>query len=271
MNFNTFLPPEILRPYVKYFYTLEDNDTPASQKTLRAIADGCPGILFQNNADGHLYQGDKTLPGTFLFGQSTCHTNLSLNGTFNAFGVYLQPNALNSIFGLNAELLTDACVDLGYLKKGKEFKLSEKLEDAVSARHKMDLLSSYLIKELNENKAGNNKRLQYALGKITASAGMIPITLLQQEIGMSKRCFERNFKQYVGISPYLFSRICRFQASLKQLNKNDFNKLSDIAYDNNYTDQSHFIRSFKEFAGLSPNQYLKQSNEVIENLSELVL
>jgi AraC-like DNA-binding protein len=71
----------------------------------------------------------------------------------------------------------------------------------------------------------------------------------------------------VGISPKLFSRICRFQATLQQLRTNGFDKLSDIAFEHNYADQSHFIRSFKEFAGVSPFQYQKQFEEIAENLS----
>jgi AraC-like DNA-binding protein len=53
----------------------------------------------------------------------------------------------------------------------------------------------------------------------------------------------------------LFARICRFQASLNQIRNNDYCRLSDIAYENEYADQSHLIRAFKEFAGISPNKY----------------
>ena len=73
----------------------------------------------------------------------------------------------------------------------------------------------------------------------------------------------------MGVSPKLFARISRFQASLSQLRNNDFNKLSDLAFDNDYADQSHFIRSFREFAGFSPHQLRKQSVELLENFTEL--
>jgi len=87
---------------------------------------------------------------------------------------------------------------------------------------------------------------------------------------LSEKSFERKFKQGVGISPKLFSRICRFQAALNQLRNNHYRKLSDVAYENGYADQSHFIRAFKEFAGFSPQQYRLQSHEVVENLPELI-
>jgi AraC-like DNA-binding protein len=54
------------------------------------------------------------------------------------------------------------------------------------------------------------------------------------------------------------------------LRNNHYHKLSDIAFENEYADQSHFIRAFKEFAGFSPYRYRQQSNEVVENFAELI-
>ena len=70
--------------------------------------------------------------------------------------------------------------------------------------------------------------------------------------------------------PKLFARICRFQASLRQLRAAHYEKLSDLAYANLYADQSHHIRAFQEFAGVSPHQYDKRSREVLGNLVELL-
>jgi AraC-like DNA-binding protein len=270
MNFKTFLPDDALKPYVKYFYTMETDGPSRERKTYRTIADGCPGMLFQKSSEGRFYQDEKELPGTFLFGQSTRHADLCLTGNFNAAGVFLKPHALSSIFGLDAGLLTDSCMDMRMHAKGKEFRLSEKLEEAKSGQVKIELLRTYLIKELKENCTRNNQVMQYALEKIQKTKGTASISALQHELCLTERSFERKFKQYTGIPPKLFSRICNFQASLKQLNKNDFHKLSDIAYENNYADQSHFIRSFKEFAGFSPNQFQKRSDGIVENLAELV-
>jgi AraC-like DNA-binding protein len=64
------------------------------------------------------------------------------------------------------------------------------------------------------------------------------------------------FESNVGISPRLYKRICQFDAAFQQLNRRKFAKLSDIAYQNGYADQSHFIRSFKEFTNITPKEYL---------------
>ncbi len=74
------------------------------------------------------------------------------------------------------------------------------------------------------------------------------------------RQFERRFKEYSGFSPKLFSRITRFQSSLDSFGNKD-KSLTDIAYDCDYYDQSHFINDFKEFSGYHPSQYFSGQAE----------
>ncbi|UOQ68039.1 helix-turn-helix domain-containing protein [Hymenobacter volaticus] len=93
---------------------------------------------------------------------------------------------------------------------------------------------------------------------------------MQESLHMSERSFQRKFKQHVGIPPKLFSRICRFQVSLNQLRNHQYHKLSDVAFENDYADQSHYIRSFQEFAGCSPYQYQRQVNELVENFPLII-
>ena len=96
----------------------------------------------------------------------------------------------------------------------------------------------------------------------------ISLPTVQNELNITERSLERYFKQYVGISPKLYARINRFQTALETLRKSNFDSLTDIAYQNNYFDQSHFIRDFKEFAGTTPKHFLHQANEQVANFPE---
>jgi AraC-like DNA-binding protein len=92
---------------------------------------------------------------------------------------------------------------------------------------------------------------------------------LQQKTQLSERSLERKFKDSVGISPKLFARIIRFQETLNQMRNNKYEKLSDIAYENDYADQAHFIRVFKEFTGFSPLDFKRQAKEDVENFPHI--
>ncbi|MNL65149.1 DNA-binding transcriptional activator FeaR [compost metagenome] len=72
---------------------------------------------------------------------------------------------------------------------------------------------------------------------------------------------QRLFENNVGMSAKLFRRVCQFDASFQRLNQLQFDKLSDVAFEHGYADQSHFIRVFREFTGLTPKEYLARRQQ----------
>ncbi len=49
----------------------------------------------------------------------------------------------------------------------------------------------------------------------------------------------------------------RFNEILKNVNEKGPMKWTDIAYQFGYSDQSHFIKEFKNFSGFSPEAFIK--------------
>lgn len=270
MDYKVYAPADALKPYVKYFWSLQSTSAYCPSQSFRTMADGCPGLIFQQADNGLFYQSGKLLPETFLYGQSTKFGEFSVKGSFNTIGVFFYPSALKLLFGINAQEFTDSCFDVDQEAKKHGFYLSEQLSEASSIPERIMILSTYLLFQIKNNVHHKNEIMGYALSMIMKSGGNISLKELQEKAQMTERTFERKFKEYIGISPKLFTRICRFQASLSQIRHNNFEKLSDIAFENDYTDQSHFIRSFKEFTGFSPNQYQIKSNEIVENLSQII-
>lgn len=272
MRFQQLAPPDPLKEYVRYFWTLESPAAGGGPRTFRTIVDGCPGLLFQQSAAGLFRdQTQKELPRFLLYGQATRPGELSAVGPFQTIGAYFYPSALTSIFGLNATELTDSCVDLDLLAtSAAESHLSDQLLHTGSVADQLALLSAYLLAKVRANRALLDEGIRQSLRQLVASGGSLSLPELQASLGMSERSFQRKFKQGVGISPKLFARICRFQVALQQLRTHRYDKLSDIAFENEYADQSHYIRAFQEFAGCSPQQYQRQSSEVVENFPELI-
>jgi AraC-like DNA-binding protein len=271
LHYNEILPPSCLRDHVRFFWTLEDHDKNQTSRAFRTIADGCPGLIFQSSHEGTFYQANKKLPGIFLYGQFTAHTELQTTGRLSAIGVFFKPNALKAVFGFDAGLLTDSCLDANTIAVKNGTDVQEQLLNAITTTDKVNILSSWLLTLVHKNNKQFDPGVQYAIACIADSKGSIPLKQLQLTLQLSERSLERKFRATVGLTPKLFARICRFQASLQQLRNNKYNELSDIAFENDYADQSHFIRTFKEFAGFSPWEFRKQSPEVGENLSSLIV
>ena len=265
MNYQQVAPPVHLRDKVRYFWSLEKTGSDLSATTFKPLADGCPGIMFHQSESGSMVQFGKKLPEIFIYGQTTKPVEINTGGNFKTFGAVFQPNALKFVFGLDADELTNSCADFDRLLNTQTSPFLELLASAQSLSEQSTLLSASIFSITNKSKTGNDRSISYALSRIIESKGQIELKDLLNYLQLSERTFERRFKQWVGISPKLFARICKFQASLDLLRSNDYAKLSDIAFENEYADQSHFIRAFKEFSGFSPYQYQKQSNEIAEN------
>jgi AraC-like DNA-binding protein len=270
IKYKVALPPDYLSDYVNYFWTLENLSDDVSPRIFGPLADGCPGLIIQLN-DGIIYdQDNKKLPKSFLYGQTVKLRELYLFGKFKIIGICFSPNILKSVFKFNAHELTDSCVDLNLLSINKTPDLLERLLNTSSTEQQIEILTNHLFSLIGSSKSQTDPAINYALSEIIQSKGNVSLRKLQQDLKLSERSFERKFDQYVGISPKLFSNVCRFQASLAQLKSNNYTRLSDIAFDNGYSDQPHFIRTFKSFAGYSPNQFQKQNYEAVHDFPVLI-
>ena len=268
MNPQIVSPPEALKPFIKYFWTLR-NQIDSPLKTLSAFPDGCPGIIMFQSEGGVVCDNlNKKLPNIYLHGQTIAPSKVSCYGKFSTIGVRFQPHALKSIFGIDANEFTHAGFDFSLVQNKKHINLSEQVVNEKTVEGKINILSNYLLYQHQKNNRQTDEITKYAISQIVQSKGNISLKELHQRLQLSERSLERKFNQSIGISPKLFSRICRFQQSLNQLRTSSYDKLSDIAYDNEYADHSHLVRAFKEFTGLSPLEFKKQSSGLVENLTQ---
>lgn len=74
--------------------------------------------------------------------------------------------------------------------------------------------------------------------------------------GRSHRRFIAGFREAAGLSPKRYARVLRFKRLLQALAATPRPDWAQLALDGGYFDQSHLIREFREFAGVSPRAYL---------------
>ncbi|MEL7195718.1 MAG: helix-turn-helix domain-containing protein, partial [Bacteroidota bacterium] len=97
--------------------------------------------------------------------------------------------------------------------------------------------------------------VQSTVDTILSANGQISVNELSEKNQVNRRQLVRKFSTTIGLSPKQLSKTMRLQAALKALLTQEKAKLTELAYDNEYYDQSHFIKDFKEFTGLSPKEF----------------
>ncbi|MFT3701331.1 MAG: helix-turn-helix transcriptional regulator [Agriterribacter sp.] len=253
-----------LQPYIHHFGVLENDQASAHTQTFKIIADGCPGLIFQENPNSFLDNHNNKLPQLFLHGLTSSFSQKTVKGNYYNIGVYCKPHALKSIFGINANELTDTHVSLNEVMKND---LSEQLLYEHSVDKRIDIITDFLCRQIDKNKHRENLKAVYAIRKINTDT-VEDLSAIHSALNISERSLERIFKTNIGISPKLFFRICRFQAALDDIRTNKLNSLTGIAHQHSYADQSHFIRDFKAFTGVSPKQFLSHAAELAINFPE---
>lgn len=179
------------------------------------------------------------------------------------FGCYLYPYALPRIFGPAASEFTDRIVDLRSAAGQAGADLEERMLTANDNSQRVEILSAFLTSRLSADKREISP-IFYAINKIIVERGLADISELSSELFISRRQFERRFKEFAGFSPKTYARIVRFQTAVKEYGNG--RTLTEIAYECGYYDQSHFINDFREFSGYSPKTFFTGAAEGSEYL-----
>jgi AraC-like DNA-binding protein len=248
------IPNENISDFVQNILVIE-NFQVTNPFVLPLYANGSPTLLFQT-AKGEIKGNSNNLT---LFGQTVFPETLTIKEDFTLIAYFFKPFALSTLFGFSAQELTDNPIDINLLEPSKTLELQEKLLNSNSINEMINLIDNYIFSLLNKIKADINL-IKFATTEIVKNPDNEILKKVQNELHLTERTFQRMFKKNVGLSPNQYRRIGQFSSAFKQLQQKQFENLFDIAFDNGYSDQSHFTRSFKEFTNITPKDYLKFGN-----------
>ncbi|HXR91218.1 MAG TPA: helix-turn-helix domain-containing protein [Steroidobacteraceae bacterium] len=170
-------------------------------------------------------------------------------------GVHFKPGGAFPFLPLPAEELVDTHVDLSELWGKEAEALRERLLGS-NPQERFHVLEAMLTRRMT----ADTRRHRAVIGALRAfgSCGRSPVARLAANIGVSERRLLDVFRSEVGLTPKMFGRISRFQGALTALHPSDAADWAQLACVCGYFDQSHLIRDFLEFSGLSPEQYQRQ-------------
>jgi AraC-like DNA-binding protein len=235
---------------------LEDNGVGLHK--LPFYADGYPGLMYSECADGVLLQpNNKKLSELFLYGQTIEPIELHIKGQYKLIVFQLYPFATRLLLNIDPKEINDECFDLNDLKMVDTSKTLSTLK-TTSEKLQVKILSDYILQLVKHSSANLDNKIKLAVSTLISSKGTISITDLRNQLYITERTFERKFTKEIGVTPKQFAKIIQFSYSLNQLQESDYYSLTDVAYNNNFSDQSHFIRTFKKYAGQTPKEFSNQ-------------
>lgn len=185
--------------------------------------------------------------------------------------IRFRPGGAFPFLGFAIEGITDVVEHLPDVLGAASASLRDRILEAPSVALKMAAVEAWLL-ERARGRLETNPIVEYVTGRLFAPAG-IRIADVVEEVGYSQRHLLGMFRRWVGLPPKQYSRIRRFQQVLSHVTRNgrptDLESdlmlrgsrppepdWADVAAQHGYYDQSHLVRDFKEFSGMTPAAYV---------------
>lgn len=261
LQLKKILPPAELQPYIKFYYTAtlhqdlqDDYLDNHPQGTMDIIFCLQENVLFKSprlgerGSDRIFFVGQQESPFSFRFLPDT-----------KLIGVTFHPEGYAKLFRRPAKELTNCGTSGWEIVQKEDRELLERLQEAAGEMERIQLLNFAFIKKIYRNDLAFDA-VDAAVAHLRREAGKVTIDKLAREYNMSARTLQRKFVARIGVGPKTFGRIMRFNHVMRMANENRSANWQDLLFKGGFYDQTHFIKEFRHFTGLTPTQYAKASH-----------
>ena len=208
------------------------------------------GTIQRKPATGDLIQSMNS----HLCGVKTRHQYVMVKHE-RLISVRFKPWALYHFIRLPMHHLVNESIEASYLF-GTEFKsLEGAVFEAGDFGKQVDLIEAFLLNWLNREDVAPHALFDHLIEKFLASYTHFNAIKFSSYAGVSQRTLNRMFKQYLGIGPKAFTGLLRTLESSKMIASSPKLKVLDVALENGYYDQMHFVKDMKKHNGLSPSAF----------------
>ncbi len=238
-----FLPDIKLQPFIYCYWQLKTTQTLTEQFNYRVVADGCIDIYFELNNPQENY----------VMGFCKKFTEFPLEDTFNYVGVRFLPTMFPQLFGINAMELSNRFEHLHLVVPHLSDFITFSFNENQQQEDIRTLLDNFFLDQITKTTFDCDNRLYGAIEIILKKFGVLDVEK-ELNTGISTRQLRRLFEFYIGDTTKTFSKIVRFQNTLKAKPSSQSLQQNKLFFDVGYYDQSHFIKEFKNFYGVTPSK-----------------
>ncbi len=277
MYFREYYPDPFFSRFIDSYFTI-DTSLVCEDITDLVVPDGTFGMLFIDSKDSirrdlPSRKPPITLCNSSLFGQKTEPVNYYYTpGNTQSFGIKINPEGLPLFLESGSEDLKNLCVDLVSLSNKSLLELEAKIFERDSVMEKIGVIEDFLLERISKIDSNENYLLFTAIIEhIKAKKGEIRFDALTHHFNLNYKKVERLFQFYLGITPKVYIRIIRFNATIHLKNQLKELNLTQLGNEAGFFDQSHFIREFKTFSTLTPKNFFSKELSSSESIMREML
>lgn len=250
MKFDTYIPSDILKPYVKLLAIQEA----AEENTYNVLPDTGVVIGFQYKGKlSRLQNGQETALSISGVSGLADHSRTFKNSPdIGTILVFFREAGATAFFKQPLHELFRESVSLdNFMLRSELLCLEEQIAEAKKDLQRIAAVEHFLVSRMTSPEP--DKLVLAALALIHKSRGNIRIKELTEQLHTSQSPLEKRFRKAVGASPKKFASIIRFKNAIQQYGK--VSSLTELGYEAGFYDQAHFIKEFKTFTGDTPEKF----------------
>jgi len=202
-------------------------------------------------------QDSALRPPVFVNGPHDRFTAVAGSCAPSYLELWLAPLGAYSVLGLPLDKLPDQPVDLVDVLGSDGRRLGEQVRDLPTWQERFGLVDSFLLERMDQGPRPSPE-VSHALTVLVESRGQQRISQLAAETGWSHKHLIERFKHQVGMTPKVAARLIRFETVRRCLDGGSLG-WARIAAEAGFADQSHLVREFRQFTGLTPTAFAEGS------------
>lgn len=250
MKFDKHFPVDALKDYIKY-YVVSEMELASEYKVLPSTG-FVMGFQYKGRISALAGKQLVTMTSAGVTGISDSYKVFQNSADIGTILVYFTDTGFAHFSARPANELFGLIVPLDDLfEKQKVREAEEKLGAAVTDRQRIKIVEQFLLSQLKE--IHSDKLIVEAVKLIYQSKGTIRIKELNERLFISQSPFEKRFRKMIGTTPKKFASLIRFQSVLDNLHESK--SMTEVGYENQFFDQAHFIKVFKQFTGDTPEHF----------------
>ncbi len=268
MHYQTFEPHPDLAPLVKCYWILEVPEAAGAERQ-RIVPDGCIEMAFILGDDIKRYTSEVDFilqPRAMVLGQTTEPFYIEPQGHVNTFAIRFYPYGFANFVTVPIKELANTETPLTKLfEEVAATELEKSIVEATDTRQRIEVIERFLMDRLSDE-AMIDQIVKTTVDALWKTNGSRSINAILEKDLSKRRQLERKFIKQVGMSPKQLGKVIRLQTALNLLLSEKASSLTEIAYESEYYDQSHFIKDFREFTGTNPGEFLGHGNTLLSSL-----
>ena len=251
-----------LTPWVKFIWHVAIQEANINYKLLPT---DCIDIILIMSGE-LVYQADShriSAPPLHINGLRHKHSYIQQTGDICIFGISFHYFGLYPFVNKSLASIRNKIVDLHEVSSTLAQNLEFAISKGTTTESIVENIENALCFEL-KIPDGYVSKAELILDYLE-SANDISLQEFCAEHEVHTKTFLRNVLNYTGCTPKVLRSINRFQKTGNQLVYQQPERVSDVAYDNGFADQAHFIRDFRKFSGATPRTFQQEKITVKEN------